>query len=474
MKTILTFLLLSNFIIASNVDLNEIKNFVKNGEFTKAAKLVDELMTNENISVEDCLELSFQKEKMDRIRKDFSKTETDILNYVKKYYPNITSNDLKKWENDGSLEFKVIDGNKFYFNRAASNLFRINKEAKLQKEKIDGIIKDNLDEFLESYIPEILSKKDANSTFFAKKRIRLNYELIVNADAVPEGEVIRCWLPFPREKGERQSDANLGSINNENYVVSPDEYAHKTIYSEQTAIKGKPTEFKLSVEFTGANEFHKLTPDLATEYKTDSDDYKKYTSERLPHIQFTERVKMLSQKIVGDETNPIVKAKKIFKWINDNIPWAGAREYSTIDNISDYCLATGHGDCGIKSLTFITLARYNGIPAKWESGLMLHPDNLNLHDWAEAYFEGIGWVPVDQSFGLTNSEDENVHWFFLGGNDSYHMIINNDFEQPLYPAKTFPRSETVDFQRGEVEWNGGNLYFDKWDYFIDVEYLDNL
>ena len=103
---------------------------------------------------------------------------------------------------------------------------------------------------------------------------------------------------------------------------------------------------------------------------------------------------------------------------------------------------------------------------------MLHPKSENLHDWGEVYFEGIGWVPFDQSFGLVDSEDEDTHWFFLGGNDAYHFIVNDDFGQPLYPAKTFPRSETNDFQRGEVEWKGGNLYFDKWDYSFDVEYLD--
>lgn len=31
---------------------------------------------------------------------------------------------------------------------------------------------------------------------------------------------------------------------------------------------------------------------------------------------------------------------------------------------------------------------------------MMHPKAWNLHDWAEIYFEGIGWVPVDQSFGI--------------------------------------------------------------------------
>ncbi|MEN8194075.1 MAG: transglutaminase domain-containing protein, partial [Bacteroidota bacterium] len=102
----------------------------------------------------------------------------------------------------------------------------------------------------------------------------------------------------------------------------------------------------------------------------------------------------------------------------------------------------------------------------------LHPNSWNLHDWGEVYFEGIGWVPVDQSFGLNDSDDEDVHWFFLGGNDAYHFIVNNDYGQPLYPAKIFPRSETNDFQRGEVEWKGGNLYFDKWDYDFSVEYLD--
>ena len=36
-------------------------------------------------------------------------------------------------------------------------------------------------------------------------------------------------------------------------------------------------------------------------------------------------------------------------------------------------------------------------------------------------------MPFDQSFGLTDSEDKDVMWFFLGGNDLYHFIVNDDF-----------------------------------------------
>jgi hypothetical protein len=76
------------------------------------------------------------------------------------------------------------------------------------------------------------------------------------------------------------------------------------------------------------------------------------------------------------------------------------------------------------------------------------------------------------SFGLQKSEDPAIKWFFLGGMDAYRWIINSDYSQNLYPAKICPRSETIDFQRGEVEWEGGNLYFDQWDWRFRVERID--
>ena len=131
-----------------------------------------------------------------------------------------------------------------------------------------------------------------------------------------------------------------------------------------------------------------------------------------------------------------------------------------------------HGDCGIKALTFITLARISGIPARWQSGWMLHPGNVNLHDWAEYYLEGYGWIPIDVDYGIQDSDDPQVKYYYSSGIDSYRLIVNSDYGQPLFPAKIYPRSETNDFQRGEVEWKGGNLYFDKWNYHMEVEYED--
>lgn len=469
----LCWLLLIAAINYAQSNISDVNKLIAEGEYTKAETIIKELLKNSGADESIEMDLQFKIEKMNRIRKDFQKTSPDVLKYVQRYYPDASESDLLKWEKDGTLEYKVIDGRKLYFNRAPANLFRVNMEAKTQKIRIEGKRKDGLDQFLESYLPGIVEEAERTGEKLVDPvDMKIKYRLIVDADAVPDGEIIRVWLPFPRESHARQHSIKLTSTNVTEYVVADNKNLQRTIYMEKAAERGETTEFTFELEFTGVNQWQPLDPENIAPYDIESDSYIKFTSERKPHIVFSEKVKELSARIVGDETNPIIIARKIYKWLNDNIPWAGAREYSTIDNISDYCLSNGWGDCGIQTLTFMTLCRFNGIPAKWQSGWMLHPGEVNLHDWCEIYFEGIGWIPVDQSFKLVESDDEDVRWFFFGGIDAFHFIVNDDYSQPLFPAKIYPRSETVDFQRGEVEWRGGNLYFDKWDYFMRVEYLN--
>ena len=472
MKYLLLSLLMTLFIQAQT-KYPELNNLINSGEFNKATALIDEKINSGNLSYDEIFQLQFEKERLDRIRKDFNKTAEDVLKYIKKYYPNADETDLKKWEENGSLEYKVIDGKKWYFARAASNLFRINKEAKKQKEIVDGYKKDSLDEFLEQYVPKVLDES-ANSQESLVKPVtfRLNYTVTLNANAVPHGEVVRCWLPYPRKGHNRQQNIKLLAVNSDEYIIASNDNLQRTIYFEKVAQKDQPTVFNIAIEVTNFAEVNFIKPNLIKPYNKNSGLYKTFTSERPPHIVFSDKIKKLSKEIVGDETNPYLIAKKIFTWISTNIPWAGAREYSTIENISEYCIDRKHGDCGIKTLLFMTLCRYNGIPVKWQSGWMLHPGEVNLHDWCEIYLEGYGWLPVDQSFGLVDSEIEDEKYFFLGSIDPYHLIVNDDYSTQLFPAKIFPRSETIDFQRGELEWRGGNLYFDKWDYHMDVEYIE--
>ncbi len=460
-------------VLSAQTKYPKINKQIEEGDFTKAETMINDVLAKNDLDNTERYNLKFEIDVMHRIRLDFNKSESDVKEALKKYYPNLDEKMMSAWEKSKSLEMRMIDGKKMFFHNAVPNLFRINKEAKKRKEEVDGAKPDKLQELLKTHLPVSVKDCDASKNGFGNPvTMKIGYTITVDPDAVPAGQVIRCWLPYPREDAPRQTDIKLLSVNSDEYVIADNSHPQRTLYLEKTAEKGKPTVFKMQLEYTSYSEFHNIDPAKVKPYDTNSELYKKYTAERPPHIVFTEKIKKLAKEIVGDATNPYEKVKRIYTWMNDHIPWASAREYSTINDIPSYCLSNMHGDCGIMSLTFMTLARCSGIPCKWQSGWMMHPGSVNLHDWAEIYLNGYGWVPLDQNFGIQKySSDPKVKYYYIGGIDSYRMIVNDDYGQPLFPAKIYPRSETNDFQRGEVEWKGGNLYFDKWDYHMDVQYI---
>jgi len=465
---ILFVMLMTTLISAQNIP-EEIQKAIDSGEYTRAQKMISEYVSDNKLPDSEKEALLFESERLERIRKDFTKNRDQILTELEKMLPGFSFGDLEKYERDKSLEMKIIEGKKKYFKNAAANLFRTNKQMKkLKDERLDQPT-DRLKDFKKAIVPKIIAESKATEKKLVyEENFKIIYTLTVKPNAVPAGEIVKCWLPYPKENHSRQQRLKLLSTSEEKYIIAPDSVLQRTIYMKKKVKKDSATKFTFEYEFTAFAEYN----DIFSKGIIPTVDAKlsEYVKERPPHIVFTDEIKALSAKIIGDETNPLEKVKKIFTWIHDNIPWASALEYSTIPNISAYCLENLHGDCGIKTLLFMTLCRYNGIPAKWQSGWMLHPVEVNLHDWCEIYVQPFGWVPVDQSFGLINSENEKEKYFYIGNTDPYHLIINDDYSRPLFPVKIFPRSETVDFQRGEVEWKGGNLYFDQWNYHLDVSY----
>jgi transglutaminase-like putative cysteine protease len=443
------------------------------GNFTKAARLIDVYVAENDLSPQEIYALNVRKDVMLRIRIDFNQDREAVVRYIRKYYPDVDDQMLEQWEKSRALEYKIIDGRKWYFEVATANLFRLDKEAIARKAEVDAPTEGEVS-VLKTHLPEVVNTLTKNGkTQAARVKMRVKYELTLQPNAVPDGEVVRCWLPYPREDNRRQTDVRLLSVSDSNYVIAPSQYPHRTLYMEKTARADEPLTFALEFSYRHAPEWFNLANRTICPYDMESELFQTYTAERPPHIVFTDSIRAVSQRIVGDETDPYRKVKKIWEWIDVTFPWAGAREYSTIANIPQYVLENGHGDCGQVTLLFMTLARYNGIPTRWQSGFMMHPGSKNLHDWSEFYIEGIGWIPMDESFGLSNfatGGNDDVKYFYSNGIDAYRWIVNSDFSQPLFPNKIFLRSDDVDFQRGELEWRGGNIYYDLWDWKFEVSY----
>lgn len=458
------------FMLSCSKDIDAL---MEKGEFQKAERQINSLIGSGNLSESDIWDLTAKKEIMDRIRLDFNMDIEDILPHIQKYYPDVTRSQLREWELTGALEMRKIDGKKKYFYNAAPNLFRIDPEARAVKKEKDNPDPDSLDETLNRIIPKMVEEvRKTGKNILDPVRMRLNYTATLKADEIPAGEIVRCWMPFPREGNARQTDIKLISTSEKEYVIADATHLQRSLYMEKKTVAGEPTVFNVVFEISAHPEIYLLREEDIKPYNKESELYKEFTAERETHIIFTPEIKALSEKIVGNETHPLKIARKLFTYISDNYPWASALEYSTIPNIPSYVIKNRSGDCGQVTLLLLTLCRYNGIPARWQSGWMLHPGDVNLHDWGELYFEGIGWVPADQSFGRRHFSDPDLDLFFLGGMDPYRLIVNDDYSRPFYPSKTWLRSETVDFQRGEMEWRGGNIYFNRWTRKMDVEYLE--
>jgi hypothetical protein len=450
---------------------NKINRFYLEGRYEYARDLI-ELYATENPHQKLPENYEIILAKMDRVMLDFSKNETEIKQELQKWFPHLDQQQMKQWEDSGKLEMKLIDGEKRYFRNAVPNLFRIDSAAMQVKTEEEGILTDPLDEFCLVHTAELYNKFSTGSNFKElTHKFLVEFTITLPAGDVPPGETIRCWLPFPRESLPRQRNVELLWVNSREYLVADNTSLQSSLYIEKEAVAGQDAVFSYTATFETSPQWFNIDQKKIHPYDISSELFRTYTAERPPHIVFSDEIKKLTREITTGLNEPAAKVKAIYYWINQNIPWASALEYSIMDNIPEYVMKNRRGDCGMQTLLFITMARYSDIPCKWQSGWMLHPGEVNLHDWAEVYFEGVGWVPLDQSFGLQDTDHQHVRNFYVSGIDAWRMIVNDDYSSELTPAKTFYRSEPVDFQRGELEWRGGNIYFDKWKYNMKVTLL---
>jgi transglutaminase-like putative cysteine protease len=438
------------------------------GHFKAADAAITSALAQPGLSTEAKTALAFQRERMRRILLDFTLSADEVKARVRKQIPDLTDAQFAKWDAAGLFEHQVIDGRTLYFKRSPGNLFRISPEA-VARRAVQTPITDGPMEALNAHQRAVYhAALSEHRSSVLPRRVRMTQILTVDADAVPAGETVRAWIPYPQAVPGQQEDIRYIASEPAQHEIAPASAMQRTVYLEKPAKAGQKTEFSVTYELTVFAQYHAIDP-ARVQPENITPELAPFVAERAPHIVFTDAMRAFSRKVVGDEKNPYRIAQKLFAAV-DRIPWAGAREYSTISNISDYALHAGHADCGQQTLLLMTLLRLNGIPTRWQSGMVFSDDGTgysNIHDWGYLYLAPYGWVPMDVTTGRLHpaaSDDKALEWFYLGGLDAYRLAFNNDFGRRFQPPKQHFRSDDVDSQRGEAEWKGGNLYFDQTGY----------
>lgn len=412
-----------------------------------------------------------------RIRYEYSLTAEALLTKVRKTIPDATAPEVERWAKASDARFRLIEGEKFFFRREPQNIFLFSKEAQQRRAKAGKApaeAKWKLTDHLQAVVEEA---ERTGKTEVQPMRHKFTHALTIpaNTPGVKTGSVVRAWLPYPQEY-RQQRDVRLLSASPEPKLIAPNGAegnpitggAQRTIYFEQqVADPAKPIEFKVAFEYTAFAYYPKLDEAKVQPLPPDWNDA--CLAERPPHLVFTPALRQQVAEIIGKETNALAKARKIFRWVSANVPWNAEDEYCIIPSLAVKGFTARRGDCGVQNSVFVTMCRIAGIPARWQSGYETKLDNWGMHDWAEIYIAPWGWLPADASYGVKKSDDPRIADFYCGHQDSYRLIVNLDWGRELFPPKQSLRSEPADFQRGEVEVDGKNLYFDQWDYKTDVE-----
>lgn len=400
-----------------------------------------------------------------RLLSDFSLTFEEGAEQIIAEHPELTIDSVRAFAEKHYVEVMEIDGVLRMHRKSPRNLNLLNP-AYNGGWKFRGW---NASEARRSYADSVIRWSKGQLADGAAKQMRVRFSIDVPFDSALIGDTLRVWMPYPMAT-DRQTDVQLVSCQPAEYVISsPERSAHSSIYfSSPAPEQGDTAHFEYVVDYVAHGAYFSPETILGgiKPYDKDGDLYKKYTAFDNRHII---RLDSLAREIVGDETNPYKQSELVYDYIIRRYPWAGAREYSTIECLPQYVLDEGHGDCGQVSLLYISLMRTLGVPARWESGWMTHPGELNLHDWAETYYEGIGWVPVDVSFGrYTNSGDKAIENFYSTGIDTYRFVANKTVGGEFDPPKRYVRSETVDAQLGEVECGKGNMFYPAWSRHFEI------
>lgn len=367
--------------------------------------------------------------------------------------------DFKKEELDhlkeiGAADWVYVDGEVHFQRRFYENLIKTRPDfaKRVIVENPENNKENNLNQKL---LNENIHYMKEHGGRTVHTRIRSTIKVKKEFEEI--GRKVRVHLPIPKVY-EQVSNVEIHASNPEITYIAPADAPQRTVYFE-TELK-ENQEFMVDYSFDYHVNYVELDPAKVSEEQPDF-----CLKEQAPHIAFTPYLRELRDELAGNETNPIILARRFYDFVTTKVMYSFMREYFTIECIPEYCAINLKGDCGVQALLFITLCRMSGIPARWQSGLYATKYYTGCHDWAQFYVAPYGWVFADVSFGGSAwREGDKERWnYYFGNLDIFRMPANSEIQKEFIPEKKWLRIDPIDNQRGEFEYENHGLRFSQVD-----------
>lgn len=372
-----------------------------------------------------------------RLSRCYPHTRADILRQLQGLSPDIQAHHLQQWESAGRVDFRFIQGEKRYFEDLVPSL---KKNGTLRPFGVMPAVSDDG--------PSNAMMAEIQQRGHASRRLTIRHTI---APAAATDKPVIIHLPFPLIRDQQQNVvllagtpdqvAGVGALQRTaswQGVLDPGKSFAITYQYEATIRHAQP--------LTCPPPDHPLYPDAPPPTPDDLD---------CPFPAIHQLAKDLSQGC----TTPAAQAWAFYRYITEQCTYSYVPDYILLDHLETYVLLHRQGDCGLQALLFLHLCRSVGIPARWQSGLVINQDgSLGSHDWAQFYLAGWGWLFCDPSHGGAAFRRGNgaLHAFYFGHISPMRMAANANYLAPFTPDFPAFRHDPTDNQTGEIALVGAD------------------
>ena len=271
---------------------------------------------------------------------------------------------------------------------------------------------------------------------------------------VPEGQKLRIWFPMSRSDSFQQVRAVTETGDLPLKKTHESKYGNEMYYAEISKSKQPDYHFEIVYDVL-RNE--RVTLGVSRPHLADvklSDREKKIDLAPDALVPTSGLPADLARKTTDGQTTQLGKARAIYDSVFANMKYDKTGTGWGHGDVMYACNAK-KGNCTDFHSLFISMARSEKIPARFEIGFPLPTDKTSgeiagYHCWAEFFEPKHGWIPVDISEAWKHPEKKD---FFFGAHDANRVQFSVGRDLELSPKQDGPPLNYFIYPYVEVDGN---------------------